>query len=105
MKTTLLATALLMLASTAHTESLPSRGTTSRCWLWDTQGQYHLWICNKREATINATADAVARDAMRRNNAGRVYESTGTTTSVNSNGKNTGTSSTTTVTTFPPYYR
>jgi hypothetical protein len=53
-----------------------------------------------RNATINTTLDAIARDAQRRNNAARAYQST--TTSVDGDGKITGT---TTTTTFPPYRR
>ena len=90
MKTIMLVTASLMIASSAHAEP--------HCWAWILKGEN--LTCEQRGPDTSGQADAIAREAQRRNNAARSYEST--TTSVDGDGKVTGT---TTTTTLPPYYR
>src|SRR5262245_46552939 len=98
MTKTILVTALLILTSAAHAEPVPSRGTSSRCWTWIADG-YHEWTCKDGNPLTDATLNATARDAMRRNNLGNTYRSD--TTMFHSDGS---TSSSTTITTFPRRY-
>ena len=90
MKTILLVTASLMLVSAARAEP-------PNCWAFILKGDN--LTCEVRGPSTSGQADAIAREAQRRNNAARSYQST--TTSVDSDGKTTGT---TTTTTTPPYY-
>jgi hypothetical protein len=89
MKTTLLVTAALMLASAAH-------AAEPLCFAWVQKGE-NITCEMRGSSDSTGQADATYRDAQRRNNAGRSYQTT--TTSVDADGKVSGTATTTT--TFP----